>query len=165
MLSEDISQRNLNFESYRERITNFSNEFELGLFLYIVRRSAIWIAICILLAVAAAYLYLRYTANTFESRALLQFEQSNTAQQVLKVTQFGEDQNLTADVELLHSRFFLLRALKRMPMEVSYFNKGNILTMELYTSSPFILEDIEVQDARILTCPSSLPQRATGRQP
>ena len=39
MLSEDIGQWNLNFESYHERITNFSNEFELGLFLYIVRRS------------------------------------------------------------------------------------------------------------------------------
>ena len=45
MLSEDISQRNLNFESYKERITNFSNEFELGLFLYIVRRSLLWIVL------------------------------------------------------------------------------------------------------------------------
>ena len=35
MLQEDISKTNDNFERYKERITNFSGEFELGLFLFI----------------------------------------------------------------------------------------------------------------------------------
>ncbi len=46
MLNEDINDRNLNFESYKERITNFSQEFELGLFIYILKRSLIWITLC-----------------------------------------------------------------------------------------------------------------------
>src|SRR5690606_18020187 len=111
MLSEDISQRNLNFESYKERITNFSNEFELGLFLYIVRRSLIWIALCILASMVAALLYLRYTPNVYESAAMIQLRDTNTAQQVLSMNTFAEDQSLQADVELMRSKFFIAKAM------------------------------------------------------
>lgn len=37
MVDEEISKTNENFERYRERITNFSNEFELGLFLFVAK--------------------------------------------------------------------------------------------------------------------------------
>lgn len=33
MLNDNAGDRSANFESYRERITNFSNEFDLGLFI------------------------------------------------------------------------------------------------------------------------------------
>ncbi len=153
MLSEDISQRNLNFESYKERITNFSNEFELGLFLHILRRSLIWIALCIMMALAAAALYLRYTAKIYESRAVLQLRESNTAQQVLSMSTFAEDKNLQADVELMRSRFFLDRSLDRLPLEVSYFNRGQILTEEYYTRTFFRAENLNVLDKAILDQP------------
>ena len=67
MLSEDISNRNSSFESYKQRITNFSNEFDLGLFLYIFKRSLVWITLCMLLSFSAAWIYLRYTPNTYDS--------------------------------------------------------------------------------------------------
>lgn len=153
MLSEDISQRNLNFESYKERITNFSNEFELGLFIHILRRSMVWIALCILMAMAAAFLYLRYTAPIYESRAVLQLRESNTAKQVLSMSTFGEDKNLQADVELMRSRFFLGKALKRLPLQVSYYNRGQILTEEFYTRSFFIAHGIEVLDNAVMDLP------------
>ena len=38
MYNEDINNLNSNFDSYRERLTNFSNEFELGLFLHILSK-------------------------------------------------------------------------------------------------------------------------------
>ncbi|MBL7986017.1 MAG: hypothetical protein JNM91_13515, partial [Flavobacteriales bacterium] len=63
MLNDDVSNRAVSIDSYRERITNFSNEFDLGLFLYIVKRSLVWITLSILLAFAAAWIYLRYTPN------------------------------------------------------------------------------------------------------
>ena len=37
MLNDDVSNRAVNIDSYRERISNFSNEFDLGLFLYIIK--------------------------------------------------------------------------------------------------------------------------------
>ncbi len=56
MLQEDISKTNDNFERYKERISNFSGEFELGLFLYISSKSLVWIALFFILAFAAAKL-------------------------------------------------------------------------------------------------------------
>ena len=149
MLNDESSQRSLNFESYKERITNFSNEFELGLFLFIVRGSLLWIVLCMLTALASAFVYLRYTAPIYESRAVIQLRERNTAKQVLSMNTFGEDQNLLADVELMRSKFFLALVIDRMPLEVSYFNRGQILTEEYYTRSFFKLREITVLDQAI----------------
>ena len=34
MISEDLQNKNDNLQRYRERLTNFSKEFEIGLFIY-----------------------------------------------------------------------------------------------------------------------------------
>lgn len=163
MLSEEVGQRHLNFESYRERITNFSNEFDLGLFIYIVRRSVVWIALCILLSLAAAYIYLRYTAPTYESKSVLQLSESNNAQKILGVSEFMEDNSLVAKVELLRSKFFMAKALKKLPLAVSYYYKGQILTNELYTKSFFLVSDIEVIDPAVRNEPVFMQIMAPDR--
>ena len=153
MISEEGGARNNNLDSYRERITNFSNEFDLGLFIYIVKRSLIWIVLCILLALAAAYIYLRYTAPTYESKAIIQLSQHNNARKVLDVTDITEDKSIQADVELIRSKFFVGMALDRLPLAVSYYYKGQILTKEFYTESPYTLEDLVVADTLVLDRP------------
>ena len=153
MLNEEIGQRHLNFESYKERITNFSNEFDLGLFIYIVKRSLIWITLCILLAISAAYLYLRYTAPTYDSKTLLQISQSNNAQKVLEVKEFIEDNSLLATVELLRSKFFIAKAVQKLPLQVSYFYRGQVLTKEFYTQTFFEVKDLEIYDPEIKNQP------------
>jgi hypothetical protein len=55
MLQEDISKTTENFERYKERISNFSGEFELGLFLFIARKSILWIILFFALALAGSY--------------------------------------------------------------------------------------------------------------
>ncbi len=72
MLNDEVSNRAAQLDSYRDRITNFSNEFDLGLFVYIVKRTLIWIMMCLVLAFCAGYLYLRYTAPTYASSVVLQ---------------------------------------------------------------------------------------------
>ncbi|HEY0978821.1 MAG TPA: Wzz/FepE/Etk N-terminal domain-containing protein, partial [Flavobacteriales bacterium] len=159
MLQEDASNRSSSFDSYRERITNFSNEFDLGLFIYIVKRSLIWIALCLGLALAAAYIYLRYTAPTYESRSVIQLSQTNNAQKVLKMNDLVEDDNLRADVELLRSKFFIERMLRRLPLEISYYFKGQVLTTEYYTATFFRLTDVVVKDEDLRGKPISCTQK------
>ncbi|MFN6116221.1 MAG: Wzz/FepE/Etk N-terminal domain-containing protein, partial [Flavobacteriales bacterium] len=164
MVGEDISQRNLNFESYKERITNFSNEFELGLFLYIVKRSTFWILLCILSALAAAFIYLRYTAPIYEARTIIQLRESNTAQQVLSMNAFAEeDNNLQADVELMRSKFFVGMAMKRMDLEVSYYNRGQILTEDLYKRNFFKLKELTVLDETVRDQPVFIDLTIPGK--
>src|SRR5689334_16892074 len=111
MLNDDVSNRAASLESYRERITNFSNEFDLPLFLYIFRRSILWVVLCVVLAFSAAEIYLHYTAPTFQSKATIQISETNNAQKVLKVSDLVENSDLAADVALLRSKFFLAKAI------------------------------------------------------
>ncbi|MBK9628066.1 MAG: hypothetical protein IPO56_10300 [Flavobacteriales bacterium] len=157
MLNEDINSRNVNLDSYKERITNFSQEFELGLFIFILKRSLIWIVLCVLTAIASAFIYLRYTAPMYETRALLQVRESNTAKKVLSMNTFtDETNNLQADVELMRSKFFMDRVLAKLPLKVSYFNQGQILTEEYYRLSFFKVEDLHVIDSTIADVPINL---------
>ncbi|MBK7286565.1 MAG: hypothetical protein IPI95_05355 [Flavobacteriales bacterium] len=156
MLNDDVSNNAAQLDSYRERITNFSNEFDLGLFIYIVRRSLIWIGMCLLLAFSAAYLYLRYTAPTYASSVLLQLGQSNNAQMVLKVNDLMENNTLQADVQLLRSKFFVAKAVALLPLEVRYFFRGQILTEEYYRQSFYNVDHLKVIDAEVWGRPISV---------
>ena len=78
-LQAQLNDRNETLERYKERLTNFSGEFELGLFLYIARRSLVWVVFFFLIALAVAWLYLRYTQPMFESSAVMQVNNDNTA--------------------------------------------------------------------------------------
>ena len=88
MYNEDINKLNSNFDSYRERLTNFSNEFELGLFLHILRQNLYWLVIMVTIAVIASSIYLRYTAPTYEARTIIQLGNSDNAKRILNVNQF-----------------------------------------------------------------------------
>src|SRR5690606_39729133 len=78
--SSDLS----NFDSYRERLTNFSNEFELGLFLHILRKNLYIVAIILCAALIGTYLYLRYTAPVYEARTIIQISNRSEERRVGK---------------------------------------------------------------------------------
>jgi tyrosine-protein kinase Etk/Wzc len=141
MLKEDISKTNDNFDRYKERITNFTGEFELGLFLFIARRSLILIIPFISLVGLTAFLYLRYTPPVFESHTSIQIQTNNQATALLNVTDFGEDKNILSEaIEQLRSKVLFKNALSHLPLETSYFSEGTFRASELYTGSPFYVE-------------------------
>lgn len=152
MLQEDISKTNDNFERYKERISNFSGEFELGLFLFIARKSLIWIFLFFVLAFIGAKIYLRYTPPVYASASVIQVQTSNQANKLLNVENLYGAENtngLAEAVELLRSKVFLKRVLSKLPLAISYFTEGTLLNNELYTSSPFNVE-VKYKDNSIL---------------
>ena len=163
MLNDTVGNQAAQLASYRDRITNFSNEFDLGLFVYIVKRSLIWIAMCLLLAFGTAYIYLRYTAPVYASSTMLQLAQTNNAQTVLKMNEMMEDNNLQADVQLLRSKFFIAKAVGALPLEVRYFFQGQILTEEQYKQSFYKVTDVEVVNAAVREKPIYLGRLEDGR--
>jgi tyrosine-protein kinase Etk/Wzc len=141
MLQENISKTNDNFEQYKARISNFSGEFELGLFIHIARKSLIWVIAFFLLALAGALLYLRYTQPVYESSSVIQLQTSDNANKILKVDNIAENQNELAEaVELLRSKVFFKRILSKLPLEIGYFSEGTFKSEEQYTATPFTVE-------------------------
>ncbi len=147
MRQEEIGGFNESFERYRDRITNFSNEFEFGLFIHILKRSLPVILSILLICAVGAYLYLRYTIPIFESKTTLQIEKSDQAKMVLKVENFGDPDNLYTDVELIRSQFILEKSVKRLRLNVRYFEVGQVRGSENYRNSPYEVKIIEIVDS------------------
>ncbi|HIB01878.1 MAG TPA: hypothetical protein EYO31_08470, partial [Phycisphaerales bacterium] len=124
---------------YKDRISNFNQEFDPGLFLRIARKSIWWILLFFLITGAAGWAYLRYTPPHFEANTTLQISVQNTAQKVLNVESIY-DQDIAAEIEILRSHSFVKSALSRINLEVSYFAQGKILNYEMYTASPYTVE-------------------------
>jgi tyrosine-protein kinase Etk/Wzc len=143
MIQEDFSTSTDSFERYKERLTNFSNEFEPALFLSLAWKSILWIIIFFSVSLSTAFLYLRYTPKVYESSTILQINNSNNANKVLEISKIydteGQDA-LAADIELLRSKVFLKRVLSTLPLEVTYFDEGTFRTNEHYKVSPYAVE-------------------------
>jgi capsular exopolysaccharide synthesis family protein len=149
-------KENINSNDYKERLTNFSHEFDLGLFLHILRKSMLWLVFLGVVSVAAAYLYLRYTPEVFEAQTTLQLGEDDSANRVLNVNQFVGDNSIEAKVELIRSKLLIERTLTKIPVEISYSAKGEILTNDHYILSPYRIELDTLKNNRVLNKPLML---------
>ena len=125
---------------YKDRITKFSAEFELGLFLLIARKNFLWILLFIFLAGVSAFVYLRYSQPVYRSSTTIQLVNDNDAQKILEVNNANENQNQLAEaLELLRSPAFLKRVLDKLNLKNGYFNEGTFRSNEMYSNSPFFV--------------------------
>jgi len=150
-MQETSQSHNLRNEKMQKR-SSFNTETDPVLFFHLFRKNLLWFAIIIFISIATAFLYLRYTTPVYESSLTLQVGSINTANKVLDVNDFHEKNDLAKDVEILKSKLLFKRALNRVPIDVTYFNQGDILDHELYTSSPIKVE-FEIVDSTVLGIP------------
>ena len=142
MHQENIDTGNASFESYRQRITNFSNDFEFGVFVFLLRKSYWLLLLILVFAGMASYTYLRYTAKVYESSAVIQVNVTNQAASILNMTYGGDGTDeLKTKVELMRSPLMIKLALKKMNSEVGYFTKGQILDDNKYGNNSFVIYD------------------------
>jgi len=137
------------YDEYKERLTNFSNEFDIGLFVHIVRKSIIWVLFLIFLSAASAYVYLKYTPGVYEAKVIIQLGEDDNATKVLNVGQYNEENSLQSKLELLRSKLLIKETLSNIPIEVSYFAEGEILTNEHYTQSIYNVEILNLKNESV----------------
>jgi capsular exopolysaccharide synthesis family protein len=142
-----------NYQEYKERLTNFSNEFDLGLFLYILRRSGFWILLLFMISVGGAFLFLKYTAPVFKAKVIIQLGQSDNANKILNVGAGSEENDVQAKLELLRSKLLVQRTVEKIPIGISYYAKGELLTNEHYILSPYELENMVLLDESLRDIP------------
>ena len=126
-----------NVNRYKDRLSNINKDFDIGLFIYITKKNSLWILLTIILMVLAAFLYLRYTAPIFSSQSIIQIKKSNQANRLLDVEDYYETNDISAELEILQSNIIVERAIKSLPLEVSYYTQGQFLTNEIYSNNPF----------------------------
>ena len=137
MIHEDNTQHNENYEQYKERLTNFSQDFELGLFVHLAQKSFIWIVLFFVLAFASSIIYLRYTQPVYDAASVLQLKESNRANQVLDLEQINDKGDISADIEIIRSKEFIKSIFEKLPLTISYYTEGEFLIFEHYKTCPF----------------------------
>ena len=146
MLNDSIGGSSGNIERYRDRLTKFSSEFELGLFLFIAKKSLVWLGIFLTIAGIIAFLYLRYTPPVYQAKSTIQINSNNKAQKILNVGNMYESSDGLAEaIEILRSSVFLKRVVNKLDLFVGYYNEGTFKANELYNSTPYIA-DINIKN-------------------
>ena len=123
-----------------KKISNLNDEFDLGLFIKVVKNNIAWIILFFIIAFLMAFLYLRYTYPIYSAKAIIQIQPKNDNTNVLQIKDYSIKSDLPSKIELLKSAVFLDTVFSKLPLDVSYYQIGNVLNFEMYKTSPFEIE-------------------------
>ncbi|MCS7005730.1 MAG: polysaccharide biosynthesis tyrosine autokinase [Cytophagales bacterium] len=140
----------------KDTAANLLQDFDFIKFVYVLKRSLIYIFLILVLSIGVAYLYLRYTKPVYESKAEIKidikssssflgiesdiFKQSNSP----STSTFS---NLASEIEIITSYNLLREVIDSINLHVSYHSAGEILSMERFMTSPFKVSFYEVSSA------------------
>ena len=139
----------------KKKIPVFNDEFDLKRFIFIFKKNMFWLFFFLTICQISAYTYLRYTAPIYEANTVVKMEIENTANKVLNLGTGFYDQGINqiaGEIELIKSKIIIDKAIKSLPLQISYYTKGTVLINELYKSSPFRVE-ANIKDSSILGLP------------
>ncbi len=136
-----------------KKIPLINEHFDLGIFLFITKRS-LWIVVLLIsFSAFLAYIYIRYTSPTFESKSIIQVAGENKTNQLLQIESVYDNVEMAQVLEILKSKEFLKRTFDKLPMEISYFWQGTFLSEELYRQTPYTvtakISDPAIYDTKI----------------
>ncbi len=108
----------------------------------------------IAVAFLLAFLYIRYSTPIYSAKGSLFIDKQTTpgsrGQSLDEMFMFsGNMLNLSNEQQVLKSRPFLRRVVRNLNLEISYYNKGNVRSSNIYGNSPFTLEIISLKDSSV----------------
>ena len=122
------------------KISNLNDEFDLKLFLKVAKRNSAWIVLFFIISFLMAFLYLRYTYPIYEAKTVIQIALADKNSKLLLDKEFSTQSDISSKIELLKSPTFLDRVFNKLPLDIGYFQIGNVLNYEMYRSSPFEID-------------------------
>src|SRR5689334_20181725 len=99
----------------KKKILALNEEFDLKLFLTIVKKKSYWILLLFFLGAGFAYIYLRYTPPLYQANSVIKLGLVNNATAIISANAsnplFDEASQLAGDIELIKSKIIVERAL------------------------------------------------------
>ena len=96
-----------------------------------------------IIALAIGFVINRYTTNIYQVTGTVLVKEDKTSfdpTSIMTGISYGSMQNLENEMAILRSYSLTERVVKKMDLEVSYFEKGRIATTEMYKTAPFTVE-------------------------
>jgi len=107
--------------------------------------------ISVALALLVAFLYLRYATLVYQSAGTLVIRDEKTAggsnDKLEDLLTSDGKKNIQNEIEILQSRPLMERVVKALNLNFTYYAIGNIKELNIYKSSPFIIEIFKLTDS------------------
>lgn len=129
------------------------NESNIKDFIFKYVRFLPIILLCVVVALLLAFLKIRYTTPQYSvlGKLIINKESKMSAggggQSLEDMYLFSNNVNLKNEVEILQSRQLAKRVVKRLNLQISYFNKGKVRSSNIYGSSPIKIEIVSLTDS------------------
>jgi capsular exopolysaccharide synthesis family protein len=108
----------------------------------VFRKNLVWIILIFVASNFAAYLFIRYTKDLFESESELKLDIKRDATE-LGIKTIIDDQNLnivSGEIEQIKSKLFFSKVLDSLDLSISYYSVGKVLRDEMYKRSSFYVK-------------------------
>lgn len=102
-----------------------------------------FILFCVIMAIACAFLYLRYADYQYEAKATIKIKDDKSKNKLPEISSlqnyglFSQDQNNVIDeIEIIKSRSLIENVVKDLKFNIQYFVEGRIQDHEVYKNPP-----------------------------
>ncbi len=130
---------------------HINTDFNIQILRTVLRRSWYWIIIFPVLLLTLGYFYLRYSIPIYESAAVIQIQENDQGKEILALENVGGNKNtLSKNIELLKSPILFESAVKHLKLAVCFYNKGSIISSQLYNDNSIWYKDLLIKDSTIL---------------
>nr|HPR20938.1 polysaccharide biosynthesis tyrosine autokinase [Proteiniphilum sp.] len=105
-----------------------------------------WILLGLLVALAVAFVYLRYTTPVYEvASSVVLKEEGRSGPSAMpgtleEIAMMGSVSNVENELYILKSRSMIRSVINRLDLHTSYIVEGRVKSMDLYTQSPVIVD-------------------------
>ncbi len=111
--------------------------------------------ICLALSLIVAWLYLRYATLVYQSTGTMVIqEETNTSRSGDKLDDIfssGGKKNILNEIEYIKSKKLMTRVVETLHLNFGYVAIGKVKELNIYKSSPFIVEPFELKDSASFT--------------
>lgn len=128
---------------------SLNTTFDLEIFKLILKKNWYWTIVIFGFFSAIAFVYLRYTKPIYESKILIQIQNENQSEDIFGFKEAMGESSLSKDIEIIKSQRLFNKTISDLPLEVSYFNKGEFLTESKYKSSGYEVVIEQIKDSTI----------------
>ena len=110
MIPEDLKKTEESFLRYRDRISNLSKDFEIGLFIYLLGKVKWVILLSFLTLFFGAFIYMRYTPKMYQTSTTIQINIKEQPDEFLDIYSYQQQTNINSEVELMKSQKIIAAA-------------------------------------------------------
>lgn len=136
----------------KRKISKYNNEYNSYLLRTVLKKNLWLIILFFAIILSAIWAFLRYTQPIYQAKTIIQLNNENRATELINSNTFTKDNTLENKVEVLSSPEFIKRVIRKLPLDLSVYAKGNILDFELYKTAPFSIE-YSIIDSSIINVP------------